>query len=224
MGSEYRRQDRPARQDTQTLAVEAAFREALPAESVAVAMGMWRRQRQTGERVSLRPLAERVAARLNSEELVHPLYVALLRHSFRPSRRASGTAGSSPKPPAGAADAVGPSTGSASPEPLRQLVNAFVAGLARRHNEMAAAALLEQALGEEFPDGPAGAQYRSWLTGGALPESPPDEPTGRSLVNRLWVGACQALGAEEADRTLAESVRAAESPEDDPELGPRRYL
>lgn len=187
--------------------MEAAFRASLPEEAVALAMELWHRQRREGGRVSLRPLAEQVAAALERPRLADPIYVELLRHSFQPRGQAG-------KPAAGAA----------ADDPLRCLLNALHQGLARRGEPFEASAMLETALQAEFPDPDRARTYRDWLAGGRAPEPAPDEPTGRSLVNRLWEAACRTLGPVEADAALAEAVHAAETPGSDPEQGPRRYL
>lgn len=197
----------PQQRSNQDQAVEAAFRASLPEEAVALAMDLWHEQRRGGGRVSLRPLAEQVAAALERPQLADPIYVELLRHSFRPRRQA--------EEPAAAA---------AADDPLRSLLNALHQGLARRGGPSEASAMLEGALQAEFPDPDQARTCRDWLAGGRPPEPAPDEPTGRSLVNRLWEAACRTLGPADADAALAEAVHAAEAPGSDPEQGPRRYL
>ena len=194
----------------QDQAVEAAFRASLPEDAADLAMELWHKQRQAGGRVSLRPLAEQVAAALERPQLADAVYVELLRHSFRPRGKAAGT---------GTATTAAPVD-----DPLRGLLNALRDGLARRGQGGAAQAMLETALREEFQDTDQTGAYRHWLAGGATPDPAPDEPTGRSLVNRLWAAACRSLGPAEADAALAEAVHAAEAPGSDPEQGPRRYL
>jgi len=221
MAAEKDRRPGGSAADTEALAIEAAFRAVLPGDSIPAAMALWREHRGSGTRVSLRPLAEQVAERLERPNLADRLYVELLRCSFQ--RRPAVAGGES----AGSGAAAGASSGaeaSAPAQPLRELVNALVLRLSRSDAPTVAGQLLDEALHAEFPESRAAQEYRHWLAGGRLPDPPPDEPTGRSLVNRLWGAACHALGPAEADRALAEAVYAAERPHQNPELGPRRYL